>query len=146
MDPAANSLENLEHDRCQSFTPLCHHTCINTRDSYLCACHPGYTLLLDGRTCEPGKISSSVSSDDSVYNKNPGTCFLLYIDTVLYALTIFKLSRCSSMKCPIWISIKVVENEFVIHRFSQQRSASVYNIANASLILMHSKHTLSVLH
>ncbi len=143
MDPAANSLENSEHDdRCQRFAPLCHHTCINTRDSYLCACHPGYTLLLDGRTCEPGKISSSVSSDDSVYNKNPCTCFLLHIDTVLYALTIFKLSRCSS----IWISIKVVENEFVIHRFSQQRSASVHNIANASLILMYSKHTLSVLH
>ncbi|KTF94819.1 hypothetical protein cypCar_00004093 [Cyprinus carpio] len=55
LDPAANSLEDLEHDdRCQRFAPLCHHTCINTRDSYLCACHPGYTLLQDGRTCEPG--------------------------------------------------------------------------------------------
>uniref|UniRef100_A0A673IQI8 Fibulin-2-like n=1 Tax=Sinocyclocheilus rhinocerous TaxID=307959 RepID=A0A673IQI8_9TELE len=66
VDPAANSLDDLEDDdRCQRFTPLCHHTCINTRDSYLCACHPGYTLLQDGRTCEPGKISSSLSSDDS---------------------------------------------------------------------------------
>uniref|UniRef100_A0A8C2Q0N6 Fibulin 2 n=1 Tax=Cyprinus carpio TaxID=7962 RepID=A0A8C2Q0N6_CYPCA len=75
LDPAANSLEDLEHDdRCQRFAPLCHHTCINTRDSYLCACHPGYTLLQDGRTCEPGKISFSLSSDDSVYNKIPCLC------------------------------------------------------------------------
>uniref|UniRef100_A0A8C1D2X2 Fibulin 2 n=1 Tax=Cyprinus carpio carpio TaxID=630221 RepID=A0A8C1D2X2_CYPCA len=75
LDPAANSLEDLEHDdRCQRFAPLCHHTCINTRDSYLCACHPGYTLLQDGRTCEPGKSSSSLSSDDSVYNKIPCLC------------------------------------------------------------------------
>lgn len=111
VDPAANSLEDLEHDNwCQRSAPLCHHTCINTRDSYLCACHPGYTLLQDGRTCEPGKISFSLSSDDSVYNKIPCLCFLLYIDRVLYVLTIFILSRCSSMKYPIWICIKVVEN------------------------------------
>ncbi|KAL1265831.1 hypothetical protein QQF64_003858 [Cirrhinus molitorella] len=54
VDPAANSLEDLERDdRCQRFAALCHHTCINTRDSYLCACHPGYTLLQDARTCVP---------------------------------------------------------------------------------------------
>ncbi|XP_051967561.1 fibulin-2-like [Xyrauchen texanus] len=54
VDHAANSLEDLEHeDRCQRFSAFCHHTCINTRDSYMCACHPGYTLLQDARTCVP---------------------------------------------------------------------------------------------
>ncbi|KAL0181084.1 hypothetical protein M9458_023490, partial [Cirrhinus mrigala] len=54
VDPASNSLEDLERDdRCQRFAALCHHTCINTRDSYLCACLPGYTLLQDARTCVP---------------------------------------------------------------------------------------------
>uniref|UniRef100_A0A8C1K4L1 Fibulin-2-like n=1 Tax=Cyprinus carpio TaxID=7962 RepID=A0A8C1K4L1_CYPCA len=62
VDPAANSLEDLEHDNwCQRSAPLCHHTCINTRESYLCACYPGYTLLQDARTCVPGKISPSLS-------------------------------------------------------------------------------------
>uniref|UniRef100_A0A8C1AK07 Fibulin 2 n=1 Tax=Cyprinus carpio carpio TaxID=630221 RepID=A0A8C1AK07_CYPCA len=61
VDPAANSLEDLEHDNwCQRSAPLCHHTCINTRESYLCACYPGYTLLQDARTCVPGKISPSL--------------------------------------------------------------------------------------
>uniref|UniRef100_A0A8C1ZP30 Fibulin 2 n=1 Tax=Cyprinus carpio TaxID=7962 RepID=A0A8C1ZP30_CYPCA len=62
VDPAANSLEDLEHDNwCQRSAPLCHHTCINTRESYLCACYPGYTLLQDARTCVPGKISPSLT-------------------------------------------------------------------------------------
>ncbi|XP_026117030.1 fibulin-2-like [Carassius auratus] len=54
VDPAANSLEDLKHDdKCQRFAPHCDHTCINVRESYLCACYPGYTLLQDARTCVP---------------------------------------------------------------------------------------------
>ncbi|XP_073682061.1 fibulin-2 isoform X2 [Garra rufa] len=74
VDPAANSLEDLEHDdRCQRFGALCHHTCINTRDSYLCACHPGYTLLQDGRTCVPEnqEEDNRVSEEDRLLTAPP---------------------------------------------------------------------------
>ncbi|XP_056107381.1 fibulin-2 isoform X2 [Rhinichthys klamathensis goyatoka] len=74
VDPAANSLEDLEHDdRCQRFALLCHHTCINTRDSYLCACHPGYTLLQDARTCVPEKQEEDnrVSEEDRLLTVAP---------------------------------------------------------------------------
>ncbi|XP_042622412.1 fibulin-2-like [Cyprinus carpio] len=67
VDPAANSLEDLEHDNwCQRSAPLCHHTCINTRESYLCACYPGYTLLQDARTCVPDnqEEDNRVSEED----------------------------------------------------------------------------------
>uniref|UniRef100_A0A8B9GP45 EGF-like domain-containing protein n=1 Tax=Astyanax mexicanus TaxID=7994 RepID=A0A8B9GP45_ASTMX len=41
-------------DRCQSYEgQLCHHTCINTPDSYRCTCRPGHSLLQDGHTCAP---------------------------------------------------------------------------------------------
>nr|XP_055040032.1 fibulin-2 [Misgurnus anguillicaudatus]XP_055040033.1 fibulin-2 [Misgurnus anguillicaudatus] len=54
VDPAANSLEDLEHeDRCQRFGEICQHACINTHKSYLCVCHPGYTLQPDARSCRP---------------------------------------------------------------------------------------------
>ncbi|XP_077059724.1 fibulin-2 isoform X2 [Siphateles boraxobius] len=74
VDPAANSLEDLEHDdSCQRFALLCHHTCINTRDSYLCACHPGYTLLQDARTCVPEKQEEDnrVSEEDRLLTVAP---------------------------------------------------------------------------
>ncbi|KAG1949701.1 fibulin-2 isoform X2 [Pimephales promelas] len=74
VDPAANSLEDLEHDdRCQRFALLCHHTCINTRDSYLCACHPGYTLLQDAHTCVPEKQEEDnrVSEEDKLLTVAP---------------------------------------------------------------------------
>ncbi|XP_056323717.1 fibulin-2 isoform X1 [Danio aesculapii] len=69
VDPAVNSLEDMEHgDRCQRFGTLCHHTCINTRDSYLCGCHPGYTLLQDGHTCvsENQEEDNRVSEEDRI--------------------------------------------------------------------------------
>ena len=30
----------------------CHHICINTPDSYKCACNPGYKLMADGKACQ----------------------------------------------------------------------------------------------
>ncbi|XP_067287431.1 fibulin-2 isoform X2 [Pseudorasbora parva] len=74
VDPAVNSLEDLEHDdRCQRFASLCHHTCINTRDSYLCACHPGYTLMQDARTCIPEnqEEDNMVSEEDRLLTVAP---------------------------------------------------------------------------
>ncbi|XP_067244149.1 fibulin-2 isoform X2 [Chanodichthys erythropterus] len=74
VDPAANSLEDLEHDnRCQRFALLCDHTCINTHDSYLCACHPGYTLLQDARTCVPEnqEEDNRVSEEDRLLTVAP---------------------------------------------------------------------------
>uniref|UniRef100_A0A8C9S042 Fibulin 2 n=1 Tax=Scleropages formosus TaxID=113540 RepID=A0A8C9S042_SCLFO len=53
----ANSVEEPEDiDECQRFEgQQCHHKCINTWGSYLCACFPGYHLLPDGYVCVPGK-------------------------------------------------------------------------------------------
>uniref|UniRef100_A0A8C9SLK4 Fibulin 2 n=1 Tax=Scleropages formosus TaxID=113540 RepID=A0A8C9SLK4_SCLFO len=51
----ANSVEEPEDiDECQRFEgQQCHHKCINTWGSYLCACFPGYHLLPDGYVCVP---------------------------------------------------------------------------------------------
>ena len=35
----------------------CQHTCINGVGTYHCQCLPGYTLLLDGRSCQ-GSVQS----------------------------------------------------------------------------------------
>uniref|UniRef100_A0A673GE11 Fibulin-2-like n=1 Tax=Sinocyclocheilus rhinocerous TaxID=307959 RepID=A0A673GE11_9TELE len=73
VDPAANSLEDLEQDdRCQRFAPLCHHTCINTRESYLCACYPGYTLLQDARTCVPEQLPPSPGRPEGAVGAGTG--------------------------------------------------------------------------
>ncbi|KAA0707653.1 Fibulin-2 [Triplophysa tibetana] len=74
VDPAANSLEDLEHeDRCQRFGAICHHACINTHESYLCVCHPGYRLLQDARTCVPEnqEEDNRVSEEDQVVTVSP---------------------------------------------------------------------------
>ncbi|XP_051528728.1 fibulin-2-like isoform X1 [Myxocyprinus asiaticus] len=74
VDHAANSLEDLEHDdRCQRSPSLCHHTCINTRDSYMCGCHPGYTLLQDAHTCvaDNQEEDNRVSEEDRLTSITP---------------------------------------------------------------------------
>lgn len=73
VDPAANSLEDLEQDRCQRFGSICHHACINTHESYLCVCHPGYTLLQDAHTCVPEtqEEDNRVSEEDRVVTIPP---------------------------------------------------------------------------
>ncbi|XP_041953721.1 fibulin-2-like [Alosa sapidissima] len=56
-EDAENTVEGAEGlrdlDECKLEGKLCHHTCINTQGSYVCACYPGYTLQEDGHNCEP---------------------------------------------------------------------------------------------
>lgn len=50
-------------DECQRLGGQpCSQTCINTKGSYSCTCHPGYSLEPDGHTCKAtGKLELGVS-------------------------------------------------------------------------------------
>jgi len=40
---------------------LCAHVCVNTPDSYRCACREGFTLQSDGRTCQQNSSYTTIS-------------------------------------------------------------------------------------
>lgn len=52
-------------DFCKRFDRLCSQKCVNTDDSYVCQCEPGYRLLEDRITCiEDSKDANNSVTDD----------------------------------------------------------------------------------
>lgn len=51
-------------NECQEDNGGCQHTCTNTPGSFVCACHSGYSLDVDKKSCQGNdrklKLSSSV--------------------------------------------------------------------------------------
>ena len=41
----------LDINECIVGTHDCNQTCVNTVGGFICACRPGYLLLLDGKSC-----------------------------------------------------------------------------------------------
>ncbi|KAM9443553.1 fibulin-2 isoform 2-T3 [Clarias gariepinus] len=68
---ASNAVENLEDvDECERFEgQRCLHICINTLGSYKCTCHPGFTLMQDGHTCEleNAEEDNRVTEEENVF-------------------------------------------------------------------------------
>ncbi|XDV40453.1 hypothetical protein PO909_009537 [Leuciscus waleckii] len=67
----------VDIDECSSSSvvkdPPCSQICLNTLGSYLCACHHGYTLRPDQRTCALCGMNSEVSSGGRVFGGKPAS-------------------------------------------------------------------------
>lgn len=44
----------LEKNKCELITHNCTQLCIDTAESFKCACRDGFVLQADGKTCLPG--------------------------------------------------------------------------------------------
>ncbi|XP_067881623.1 epidermal growth factor-like protein 7 isoform X2 [Heterodontus francisci] len=51
----------IDVNECRSRVQLCGQRCVNTPGSYRCKCLPGYTLNVDGRSCEKSAMTTSPS-------------------------------------------------------------------------------------
>ncbi|KAL1007860.1 hypothetical protein UPYG_G00092600 [Umbra pygmaea] len=62
-------------DECELYLgKLCHHTCVNTRGSYQCTCHHGYTLQQDLHTCSPVSLEEDNEGPPSTINDPQQPC------------------------------------------------------------------------
>ncbi|XP_067881626.1 epidermal growth factor-like protein 7 isoform X4 [Heterodontus francisci] len=57
----AGSTCSIDVNECRSRVQLCGQRCVNTPGSYRCKCLPGYTLNVDGRSCEKSAMTTSPS-------------------------------------------------------------------------------------
>uniref|UniRef100_A0A9J7XFY4 Fibulin 2 n=1 Tax=Cyprinus carpio carpio TaxID=630221 RepID=A0A9J7XFY4_CYPCA len=150
VDPAANSLEDLEHDNwCQRSAPLCHHTCINTRESYLCACYPGYTLLQDARTCVPGKIKKPMYLFHTIcfciqHNTCKSRLYELKTHTVSPALnTGINLNTCST-SCLHSGAHKCSRDMVCVNREGSYQCVQLYEMCDEGFILNQNRDCVDV--